>query len=174
MVPRPTAILLLPQFTARMVAWQLFLPELSDKTSNSCPMAKRCSTPHHKEGRGGESRKEDEGERKREGGRRGEGRREGREDTRLLHTNGTKKSLPSTLMLKHCWPGGRKMASLSKDQFGHRSQNLWPRMPPSGPSGGMSSERLVQIRSQKLYLQEGRIFHKDPQQRIGQLNTVKS
>ena len=45
----------------------------------------------HEEGRGGESREEDEGERKREGGRRGEGRGEGREDTRLLHTNGTKK-----------------------------------------------------------------------------------
>ena len=84
-----------------------------------------------------------------------------------------KNDCPPHSRLNTADPGEEKRPSLSKDQFGNRSQNLWPRTPPSGPSWGMSSERLTQICSQKLYLQEGRILHKDPQQRIGQLDYSK-
>ena len=65
-------------------------------------MAKRCSTPHHEEGRGRESRKEGEGERKREGGRRGEGGGKAERIHAFYIQMAPKKSRPSTLTLKHC------------------------------------------------------------------------
>lgn len=152
MVPRPTAILLWPQFTARMVAWQLFLPELSDKTSNSCPMAKMFN-PHHKEGRGGESRKRMRGEEERRGEAwGGEGGRQ-RGYHAFLHTNGTKNQCSPHSCLNTA-DQGKKMASLSK-------RPVWPQEPkPLTQDASPQTIRRDELRKacantpQKLYLQE--------------------